>query len=212
MSYIPVPKTLEQIAAYPWKYCGVGSRKTPINVLDVMFNLGRALCDVGYLGMSGEADGADFTFHEGARSSPRYPEVGFAAYIPWQGMRVHHSSGRVFEDWSKGIYDASQFHNHPEAMELAKQARGSFEGLGRGGIGLHSRNSYQVLSPSLCNPAARLICWAKPVGKGMRVEGGTNTAVQIAHRFNVPVVNLYYEEKLEQVLTFIKRVNETENE
>lgn len=212
MSRIIVPKTLEQIAAWPHKCGGVGSRGTPANILDVMFQAGRALCDVGYLMMSGEADGADFTFHEGARSSPRYPEVGFAAFIPWNGMRVDHSGGRVFEDWTRGIYDASKFHNYPQAEALALQARGSFEGLGRGGIGLHSRNPYQVLSPSLCNPVARLICWAEPVGKAGKVKGGTNTAVQVALQHNVPVVNLYYDEKVEQVLAFIKRVREQTNE
>lgn len=210
---IALPKTPLQIAAWPLKYGGVGSRDTPQDIQRIMSDLGCALCNVGYLGMSGEADGADFAFHEGARSSPRYSEVGFAAFLPFNPMTVKRQPAPVFEDWAHGIYDASQFPNFDQANELAFRARGSFHGLYEKGIALHTRNAYQVLSPTLQNPVRRLICWAEPTGSNSgRVRGGTNTAVQIALSHNVPVVNLYYDEKVAEVLDFINRVREKVND
>lgn len=205
MSTIAQPKAATEISSYPLKYGGVGSRDTPDEILTVMKQLGAKLCDAGYLGMSGEADGADIAFHDGARQSKYYREIGFAAYLPYNGMRVSRTPDLIYEDHSRGIYDASKFMQWERAKQFAYEARGSFEGLGRGGIALHTRNAFQVLSPSLESPVNRLLCWAKPVGDGSKVRGGTNTAVQIARRFHIPVVNLYYEEQLQKALNYIAR-------
>lgn len=209
MPIIHNPKTPWQLAAYPLKYAGVGSRDTPTDVLDVMRRLGKALCNIGYLGMSGEADGADFAFHEGARQSTRYDDVGFGAFLPYNGMRT--GRGVIYEDISRGIYDASKFDNWERARQFAFEARGSFNGLGRGGVALHTRNAFQVLSPSLQDPVKRLICWAQPIGTRGQVKGGTNTAVQIAHRYNIPVVNLLIDDQMQNVLRFLSQVECDQN-
>lgn len=197
----PLPiRSPTELALHPHKVAMVGSRETPIGILMAMTRLARALCDAGYLIQSGEADGADNAAHIGARQSARYREVGFAGYLPWNGMKTNR--GSIYADPSDGIFDASTFETWRQAEAIAFEARGSFEGLGRGGIGLHTRNAFQVLSPSLRHPVHRCICWAIPIGDGSKVRGGTNTAVQIALRYSVPVVNLYYEEVLHRVLSF----------
>lgn len=198
----PVMRTPAEISVYPRKIAIVGSRKTPDNILTVMMRLARAVCDIGYLIQSGEADGADNAAHIGARQSSRYAEIGFAGYLPWNGMKTNR--GLIYVDQSDGIYDASTFDTWEQAKALAYSARGSFNGLGRGGVSLHTRNAFQILSPSLQHPVDRCVFWASPIGNGATVEGGTNTAVQLALRHSVPLVNLYYEEVLQRVLTFVQ--------
>ena len=43
-------------------YTGVGSRKTPKDILDFMVLCGKRLADLNYVGRSGGADGADSAF------------------------------------------------------------------------------------------------------------------------------------------------------
>ncbi len=155
------------------------------------------------MGQSGEADGADLYFHNGARASAKYPKIGFAAFIPYDGFRSSADSPKIFEDLHRGIYNADKFDLKPLAQEMAFEARGSFEGLGRGGIGLHTRNVYQVLTPTLTHPVQRLFMWATPVSSGAKVRGGTNTAFQLALKHNVPVVNLYHEDMRRKVCDFL---------
>jgi len=195
-------RTPGEIALYPRKVAIVGSRDTPVNVLLVITRLAKVLCDDRWLIQSGEADGADNAAHIGARQSDRYREVGFAGFLPFDRMRTNR--GVIFASDTDGIYDASKFDTWEQAQAIAMVARGSFHGLGRGGIALHTRNAFQILSPSLSNPVARCICWAVPVGDGKKVRGGTNTAVQISQTNAIPVVNLYYDEVLQRVLSFVQ--------
>lgn len=173
----------------------VGSREAPEDILSLARRAGKAFCDAGFLGVSGEADGMDKAFHDGARNSQKYNQVRFVSFIPYNGFRSSATSPKVYHDPANNIYDASKFSNIGRASEIAMQARGSFAGLGRGGIAAQSRNPFQVLSPTLVDPVIRLVCWAIPVGRSGKVRGGTNTAVMVAIANNVPVVNLYLDEQ-----------------
>ena len=73
---------------------------------------------------------------------------------------------------------------------------------------LHSRNPYQILLDDLKTPVAACVCWAKPIGKTGRVSGGTNTAVQVAIKYKVPVINLATDEGMQRALRFVQRVRE----
>ncbi len=185
---------LQWMLSNPNRLALVGSREAPDDILSLARRAGKAFCDAGYLGVSGEADGMDKAFHDGARLSRRYNEVKFVSFIPYNGFRSSATSPKLFHDPENNIYDASKYSNIDKASEIAMQARGSFAGLGRGGIAAQSRNPFQVLSPSLVDPVIRLFCWAIPVGKSGKVRGGTNTAVMIALANNIPVINLYRDE------------------
>ena len=203
MSRIYPPKTPGEISRYPRKNALIGSRAAPHYALDAMEQLARIFCDLGYLGLSGQADGMDTYAHLGAARSECYPDVGFAAFIPWDGYRSGH--GQWFNNPEQGIYDASKFSTWSQAEKIALKARGSFNGLSRWGIKLHTRNAFQVMSPSLLDPVERVVCWAPPIGNGDHVRGGTNTAVQIARHFGVRVSNLYYQDIMEKVHAFISQ-------
>lgn len=175
-------------------YSGVGSRETPEDVIVLMENLGEYLCDQGYRGRSGMAPGADMAFYRGAQRSARFAEVGFDNFLPNAWMFNRPEFGNIVPDPSANIFDATRFvDTYDQAQEIAFAARGNFEGLKRGGIELHTRNTFQVLGPTLDVPSRAVICWAIPVGKQGKFRGGTNTAIQIAKRFEVEVINLYFE-------------------
>lgn len=185
-------------------YSGVGSRETPDPVLSLMRRTGKALCDLGYRGRSGCAPGADTAFWQGAQESARYDEVGFDNFLPNAWMFKKPEFGGIVPDPSRNIYDATTFHDtYERAKELAFAARGSFEGLGKGGIELHCRNAYQVLGPTLDVPSRAVLCWAQPVGRQGKVRGGTNTAVQIALSRGIEVINLYKDDALRRIEAFL---------
>lgn len=162
-----------------------------------MVRIGTAMTDRGWMLRSGGATGADTAFHQGVLKSSRYPEILPEIYLSWSGM------GGMYPDPSQGLIDSQRNHLWQTATEIALQARGSFNGLGRGGIAHHTRNVFQVLGSDLRTPSRMLVCWARPIGRRGNVAGGTNTAVQIALKYNVPVRNLYYPEVIESVETWL---------
>ena len=184
----------------------VGSREAPEDALSVLRDVGEAYCDRGIAITSGDADGCDLAGYEGAMRSPNFELVGARIYLPWNRMRYEGRPDRVADNYI--FFDASKFDNHEQAQAIAFEARGSFEGLKRGGIMLHSRNPYQILLDDLKTPVAACVCWAKPIGKTGRVSGGTNTAVQVAIKYKVPVINLATDEGMQRALRFVQRVRE----
>lgn len=181
----------------------IGSRGAPEDVLETLRLTGEVLCDNGVAITSGDADGCDLAGYEGAMRSSSFPMVGARIYLAWSGYQYETRPPRYADN--RIFFDAQKFHNYEHAKQLAFNARGSFEGLGRGGIALHSRNPYQVLLDDLKTPVASVICWAKPVGKKGNVKGGTNTAVRIALDHGVPVINLATDEGMKKIESFLER-------
>lgn len=180
-------------------YAGIGSRETPDPILRIMRRLGKILCDMRYRLRSGGADGADLAFHLGARDSSLFYTVGAEIFIPWNGF------SDLFEDTNEGIINAGYFRDtNPKAEEIAIAARGTSNGLTRGGLMLQTRNAYQVLGRDLENPVRLVICYAEVKSNG-RVRGGTNTAVQIARQRNIEVINLATEEGYARAMAFLKK-------
>jgi hypothetical protein len=185
---------------------GVGSRDTPADILLLMIRMGRTLTDQGYSLSSGDAIGADRAFYYGASLSPRFAEVGCRIYLHKDNFQ-----GR-FNDPVNGFLVAPQFtETWEKAKELASLARGGFYNLTPGGIALHTRNVFQIYGHTLKAKVKAVYYWAKPKGKSEKVEGGTNTALQIAIRGNIPQrINLYYPEMQERALAFLAKFESKE--
>lgn len=179
----------------------VGSREAPEDALTLIEDLGEALCDDGIAITSGDADGCDRRGVLGAMRSECFSYIGVRVYLPWDGVRYLDGTRRWADNHH--YFDASQFENWTEAGEIALKARGSFAGLKRGGIALHTRNPYQILLDDLRTPVGGVVCWARPVGKKGNVKGGTNTAVQIALDWKRPVINLATDEGLERAINYL---------
>ncbi|MNF21497.1 hypothetical protein D3C87_1128560 [compost metagenome] len=173
----------------PW--AGIGSREAPMSVQVLMARYARTAYDLmmGPL-HSGDAIASDFAFWVGARLSKNFFDMTPKIFLYKNGYQ-----GR-WHNTELGFINVKTFDQalRDEAELLAKEARNGFWGLGAGGIGLVSRNPFQLLDVDLKHPVAKCLYWGIPQGKTEKVRGGTNVGLQIAIRFNIPRMNLYYEE------------------
>jgi len=146
-------------------YTGVGSRKTPVDILDMMTRLALAFAYHGYTLRSGGAYGADQAFEKGSALK----EIFYPIDIDRSPIAL------------EALALAAKFHpawNHCSAF--AKR--------------LHGRNAFQVLGRNLSVPSEFLICWT-PDGCTSHATrsittGGTGTAISIASAHGIPVNNL----------------------
>lgn len=177
-------------------YTGVGSRKTPYEILDFMVKCGTRLAELGYIGRSGGADGADSAFWEGFELCSKLDKK-FEVYLPWNNFNG-------FNDSQKHIIDSSKTRNFSEAIEIMKTVHPAPDKLGRGATNLHARNVYQVLGYQLDKPSNVCILFSKPNKDNTAVSGGTNTAYQLAKKYKIPTYNLYNDSELEHVKNRLK--------
>jgi hypothetical protein len=184
-------------------YAGVGSRETPPEICEIIIRLGKVLCDLGWTGWSGEAPGADYWFHYGAKQSKRYDEVKFVAIIPWQGFKTE-GDKPVYSKPGNNIYLFDAANVSKKAYCLGVGARGTGAGLRRGGITLHSRNALQVLGWDLKSPVKMVIAYSK-LDKHGRPTGGTATAINLATHLKIDVINLYTKEGLDRAMAFLDK-------
>lgn len=146
-------------------YTGVGSRKTPEDVLDLMREIGYLMwADLGLVLRSGGANGADSAFEEGCDDAGGKKEI----YLPWEGFNGHTSP----------LYGVNE-----AALTLASAVHPAWHNCSYPARKLHARNCYQVLGGDLKTPSSVLICW-------MKGAGGTRTAFQLAARSSIGIVNL----------------------
>lgn len=92
--------------------------------------------------------------------------------------------------------------NYNDAVEIASNIHPAWNRLGRGAKALHTRNVYQVLGLDLNTTSKVLFCYAQPTKnkQGLAgVKGGTNTAVQLAMKNNIPIYNFYLQEDIDKV-------------
>ena len=169
-------------------YTGIGSRRTPEDVLVRMREIAARLAREGFTLRSGGADGADTAFEDGARSGGGQREI----YLPWAGF-----NGR-----QGGIVRQSL-----GAEALARSVHPAWATLTPAVRRLHVRNCHQVLGLDLLTPSLFVVCWTPDGCTGIssrtRVTGGTATAILVAERYAVPVFNLHdagAEARLERAL------------
>lgn len=173
-------------------YAGIGSRRTPEEVLQRMRSLARQLAQLGYVLRSGAADGADAAFESGCAAAGGAMEI----WLPWRGFNGHADTG---------LYP-SKAH-----ADLAKTVHPAWERLSRGPQALHSRNVGQVLGADCATPVEFVLCWT-PEGcqaesERTRDTGGTGTAIVLADRRGIPVFNLARAGALGAFLEFVRATN-----
>ena len=67
-----------------------------------------------------------------------------------------------------------------------------------------TRNTFQVLGKNLVNPSKFILCWT-PNGK---ITGGTGQALRIAEHFEIPIINMYFENWFNELLEIINNEKE----
>lgn len=157
-------------------YTGIGSRKTPDDILQLMRSLGKTLAGLGMILRSGGAPGADTAFEEGCDFVQGKKEI----YLPWRNFNGNTSP--LFNIPDAALIIAERF--HPGWRYLTPPQRL-----------LMARNSQQIAGKNLDVPADFVICWT-PDGcessfSRTRKTGGTGQAIAVASACDIPVINLY---------------------
>lgn len=190
-------------------YACIGSRKTPANIIKLTIRFTNILAELGYAMYSGGCpEGMDKAGQYGAYAHGSSDKSKNRIYSSWEGM-----SGIKHNPEFGAYVPQDHFDNYEQAQALGLKARGSWEGLGRGGIAHHSRNPYQVLGDDLQSPVDFVLTWAPYARKGAPyVTGGTATAVKIAVEHNIPIYNLIDPELEDRIEYFCNVVLAQEKE
>lgn len=164
-------------------FAGIGSRKTPPSVLNIMAQFAMFMGTRNNVLRTGGAEGADSAFMNGCKSVQGPAEI----YLPWGGYQC---SALEFcpDNWA--VYHTV----NQAALDLAAKYHPSWSKCSRGARALHARNGYIVLGRELNDPVKFIIAWT-PGGDG---GGGTGQALRIAKAYGIPILDLgaYPDDKL----------------
>ena len=161
-------------------YTGIGSRKTPDYICDLIKPISRYLYKKGWKVRSGGADGADESFESPVRDI-RLKEI----YLPWKGFNGNNSPLYYV---SKDAMELASIY-YPYNWRITKKATKLIMG----------RNVYQVLGISLNKPSKFIICYTTD---GC-FSGGTGQALRIAKDYGIPIYNLYDIEIRKNIFDYI---------
>lgn len=172
-------------------YAGIGSRQTPPDIMEMMFEIADTLAKRNWILRSGHADGADLAFEKGCIEGEGKKEI----YLPWNGYNGHVEN---YEDY----LTHSSLPAHQEAMKMAQNFHPNWSALTLGGRLLQARNSYQMLGQhmSLIEKSDMVICWTK---NGKR-SGGTGQALRLAVHYDIPIFDLALPDTLDRLEQFIQ--------
>ena len=149
---------------------GVGSRKTPQNILNEMVLIGE-WCKANNITIrSGHAEGADHSFEKGAGSK-------CIAYLPWN-------------NFNSNLIQYGQLINYipnPQTEGLARKYHPTYDNLKFGAQKMMGRNVWQVLGTLLNEPSKAIVCWTQ---NWKNPTGGTSQAIRIATDYGIPVINM----------------------
>jgi len=167
-------------------YSGIGSRKTPENILVIMREVAKKLAKTGFTLRSGGADGADMAFEQGCDEVGGKKEI----YLPWKKFNKNFSP----------LFDISE-----EAFKMSEKYHPAWSACSDGAKRLHARNCYQVLGSDLKTPSLFILCWT------WEDKGGTLQACRIATDYGIPIINIktHSDPTLESV---VEKVNSTLHE
>ena len=148
---------------------GVGSRTTPLEMLEEVEMVGEWCRANKVTVRSGHAHGFDYTIEHGAQEL-------CVAYLPW----------RYFNDdlISKATLVVPDFTS--EAMTLAEHYHPAWNKLNSAVKQLIARDGFQVLGSDLKTPVNAVVCWTP----GAKVVGGTGQALRIAKDYSIPILNM----------------------
>ena len=165
-------------------YTGIGSRKTPEIICELIELISSCLYMKGWIVRSGGADFADTSFEFPVKNI-KLKEI----YLPWRGFNGNNSP---------------LHHVSKEAMEIASRyypyCWGSTKLTTKFIMG---RNIYQVLGITLNKPSKFIICYTTD---GC-FSGGTGQALRIAKDYGIPIYNLYNPEIRNNIFNIIDEYN-----
>jgi hypothetical protein len=163
-------------------YTGVGSRQTPLPVLEKMKEIAKFLAKKGWTLRSGGASGADYDgFEVGCDEAGGKKEI----YLPWKGFNNN----------------PSQLLWPQAAWKIAEEIHPAWDRCSVNAKCMHSRNVCQCLGYVLNTPSDFLICWTE----NGEEKGGTATAIRLARKYKIKIFNLGEEKALDRFRKFCKK-------
>lgn len=159
-----------------YAYAGIGSRRTPTDVLITMTALGERLCAAGWTLRSGAADAADTAFEIGCLMAC-HPRPRAEIYLPWRGFRSARL-GEAFSTAPPPTLDCAS----DDAFRIAAKYHPAWPLLKPSVRRLLARDAHQVLGRDLDDPVLMIVCWTPDGtldGEGPD-SGGTGMALRIA--------------------------------
>ncbi len=184
MFYISTEKIQHQTSA-PKYYAGVGSRKTPPDIIILIRKISEKLSQTGWTLRSGGARAADKAFEFSALESEIYYADRTLENISRDelGNKIKVLTKTVSpEAWEVARQIATR--HHPRWSHLSSLAKC-----------LMTRNTFQltgIIQDNRYTPSSFVVCWT-PDGayeKTTIKTGGTGQAIRIANTLNIPVFNL----------------------
>jgi len=179
-------------------WTGIGARKTPEHILELMTKVSEKLTNDGWGLRSGGAIGADKAFEKGTSD---YSQI----FLPKKGNKNgFHNTRKIPE--AMNIVTKLQLHEKWDY--LLNSPSQSYT------VKLHTRNVFQVLGENLDSPSSFLICWtpdgASTIEETSMRTGGTRTAIRLACHYNIPVFNLAKKEHLDRIKSWVENKPKTE--
>jgi hypothetical protein len=155
-------------------FAGIGSRDTPLNILEQMAEIALKLSNLNYTLRSGHAGGADLAFEKSALKA----EI----WLPWS--RFNYNNALVIEGHIHNVLAMDD----EEAFESVARLHPMPSNLSQGAFKLMARNYRQIIGKNAPN-SEFVVCYTKD-GKA---SGGTGQAIRIAVENKIPVYNLYHD-------------------
>ena len=170
-------------------YAGIGSRKVPLEIGQIMTELASELEEMGYWLRSGGANGSDQYFQSGVKNNaqiwlPRMESnKDFTDQFPQHEYRLVGDHCTCGEPDDEAWDSVEKFHpNFKKMEELGKVDWNKFSTF----LHYHSRN-YRIVKGLGESDSEFVICWT-PEGSD---KSGTGQALRIARHYNIPIYNLY---------------------
>ncbi len=171
-------------------YAGVGSRRTPPDILDAMSDIAQTLGDAGTALSTGGADGADKAFETGALRT----DAPITVHTPWPGYNGYRPGRQPETDIDVVHPSATDIVRGHAYAELAREHHPHWDRCHRGARALFVRN-VSILAGAQGDdggtlPVRAVIAYTPnglPVG---REAGGTGHTLRTAAYLDIPCVNL----------------------
>jgi len=158
-------------------YTGVGSRKTPENILQTMQLIAYYLEKKGYTLRSGGAQGADTAFEDGVQDI-MFKQIYYAEQVSPEAMEI---AAKYHPAWDRCSPYAKKLHG-----------RNSFQVLGSN---LNEPSEFLICwTPDGCT---------QHIGRSIQT-GGTGTAISIAEAYGTRVCNLQRPDHYQKTMAWLK--------
>lgn len=164
-------------------FTGIGSRKTPKKMLELLSDASYALRKRGFILRSGHSVGADLAFEK------QYLYQGISEiYLPWKGFGG--STSKLFNITQEAMDSVNEFHPVPNTLSNPNRK-------------LLARNYHQLFGYNGIR-SDFVVCWTN---NGL-IEGGTGHTLKIAEHYNIPIFNFGKEEDIDSFFELLKEIKE----